>query len=62
MPLILRIMAVFIRMYGLCKISVAITDAIEADKVAGGGVFVHYDNISEESADIFINTRDKEFR
>lgn len=28
------------------KSSVAITDALEADKVAGGGVFVHFDNIS----------------
>lgn len=38
------------------KSSVAITDALEADKVAGGGVFVHFDNISEESADVFVNT------
>lgn len=43
----------------IAKSPVAITDAIEADKVAGGGVFVHYDNISEESADIFINTEIK---
>lgn len=30
-----------------------ITDAVEAGKVAGGGVFLHYDNISEKSADVF---------
>ena len=35
---------------------VAITDAIEAGKTAGGGVFVHYNNISDKSADIFVNT------
>lgn len=40
----------------IAKSSVAITDAIEANKVAGGGVFVHYDDISDESANIFINT------
>ena len=37
------------------KSPVAITDANEADKVAGGGVFLHYDNISEKSADVFVN-------
>ena len=37
------------------KASYAITDAIESGKVAGGGVFMHYDNISEKSADIFID-------
>ena len=40
----------------ICKNKVAITDAIEARKVAGGGVFVHYDNISAKSADIYIDT------
>ena len=25
------------------------------DKVAGGGVFVHYDNLSEKSVDILID-------
>jgi beta-galactosidase len=40
----------------ICKNKVAITDAIEVNKVAGGGVFIHYDNISEKNADIFINT------
>ena len=37
------------------KSPVAITDAVEANKVAGGGVFFHYDNISEKSADVFVN-------
>ena len=37
------------------KSPVAITDANEAGKVAGGGVFLHYDNISEKSADVFVN-------
>ncbi len=38
------------------KGKVGITDPIEANKVAGGGIFVHYDNISEQSADIFVDT------
>ena len=37
------------------KSPVAITDAVEANKVAGGGIFLHYDNISESSADVFVN-------
>ena len=37
------------------KSPVAITDANEENKVAGGGVFLHYDNISEKKADIYIN-------
>lgn len=40
----------------ICKNKVAITDAIDANETAGGGVFVHYDNISEKSADVFVNT------
>ena len=40
----------------IAKSYTAITDAVEADKVAGGGVFVHYDNISSKSADICIDT------
>ena len=40
----------------IAKSPVAITDAIEAGKVAGGGVFVHFDRISEQSADVFVNT------
>jgi beta-galactosidase len=40
----------------IAKSPVAITDAIEANKIAGGGVFVHYDNISEKSADVFVDT------
>lgn len=37
------------------KSPVAITDANEVNKVAGGGVFLHYDNISEKKADVFVN-------
>lgn len=37
------------------KSQVAITDAIEAGKTAGGGVFLHYDEISEKSAKAFVN-------
>jgi beta-galactosidase len=40
----------------IAKSPVAITDAIESGKVAGGGVFVHYDNISKTSADVYVNT------
>lgn len=40
----------------IAKSPVAITDAVDANKVAGGGVFVHYDNITEKSADVFIDT------
>lgn len=41
------------------KSKVAITETIDNDKVAGGSVFAHYDNISEKSADVFINTEIK---
>ena len=37
------------------KSAVAITDAIERNQVAGGGVFIHFDNISEKKADVFID-------
>ena len=40
----------------IAKSKVAVTDAVEAGKVAGGGVFVHFDNISERSADIYVDT------
>lgn len=40
----------------IAKSPVAITDAIEANKVAGGGVFVHFDNISTKSAQVYIDT------
>lgn len=38
------------------KSPVGITDAVEANKVGGGGVFVHFDHISEKSAEVFVNT------
>lgn len=40
----------------IAKNKVAITDALEENKVAGGGIFVHYDNISDKSAEVFVNT------
>ena len=40
----------------IAKNKVAITDALEEKKVAGGGIFVHYANISEKSAEVFVNT------
>jgi beta-galactosidase len=35
---------------------VHITDPNYAGKVAGGGVFVHYENLSEQQVDVFIST------
>ena len=40
----------------IAKSKVAITDAVEENKVAGGGIFVHYDNISDKRADVYVNT------
>lgn len=40
----------------IAKSPVAITDPVEAGKVAGGGVFVHFDNVSEKSADVIVDT------
>ncbi|MBQ4173566.1 MAG: glycoside hydrolase family 2, partial [Prevotella sp.] len=37
------------------KSPVHISDAIEKNQVAGGGVFLHYDHISEKSADVFVD-------
>ena len=37
------------------KSPIHISDAIERGKVAGGGVFLHYDNISEKSAYVFVD-------
>lgn len=36
--------------------AVFITDNIDEAKVAGGGIFVHYANISERSAEVYVNT------
>lgn len=33
-----------------------ITDAVDADRVAGGGVFVRYSNVSESSAEVNVST------
>ncbi len=35
--------------------SLHLTDAVEQNEVAGGGVFFHFDNISEKSADVLID-------
>lgn len=40
----------------IAKSPVSITDAIEADRVAGGGVFVHFDNVSGKGADVNVST------
>ena len=40
----------------IAKQKVAITDAVEENKVAGGGIFVHFANISERSAEVYVNT------
>ena len=40
----------------IAKNKVAITDAVEENKVAGGGIFVHYANISNKSAEVFVDT------
>ena len=40
----------------IARQKVAITDAIEAHHVAGGGVFIHCENISRKSADVVIET------
>ena len=48
-------MVASIVMYGSSP-RIAITDALEENKVAGGGLFIHYANISEKSAEVFVNT------
>ncbi len=40
----------------IAKQPVAITDAIEAGRVAGGGIFVHYEDVSAKSATVVIAT------
>lgn len=40
----------------IAKSPISITDAIESQTVAGGGVFVHFDQISEKSAQVCVNT------
>ncbi len=35
---------------------VALTDAVEANRVAGGGVFVHFDKISKERAEVYVKS------
>lgn len=40
----------------IAKGQVHITDAVDARSVAGGGIFVHYSNLSEHSATVHIET------
>ena len=40
----------------IAKSPVAITDAIDSRTVGGGGVFVHFDKISEKSAQVYVET------
>lgn len=40
----------------IARNEVFITDVIDENKVAGGGVFVHYANITEQSAEVYIDT------
>lgn len=37
------------------KADVSITDAVEANKVAGGGVFLHYGKINSEKAEVYVD-------
>ncbi len=43
----------------IAKSLVAITDAVDENKVAGGGIFVHFDKISEKLAEVFVDTEVK---
>lgn len=38
------------------RAEVAVTDPVEANRVAAGGIFVHFDRISERSADVWVDT------
>ena len=40
----------------IAKNKVAITDAVEENKVAGGGIFIHYENITPKQATFFVDT------
>ena len=40
----------------IAKSPVSITDPLDSQTVAGGGVFVHFDKISEKSAQVYVNT------
>ncbi len=43
----------------IAKSSIGITDVIDENRVARGGIFVHFDQISEKSADVYVNTEVK---
>ena len=40
----------------IAKNKVAITDAVEEQKVAGGGIFIHCENITDRSAEVYVST------
>ena len=40
----------------IAKSKVAITDAVEENRAACGGIFVHYANISDKQATVYVNT------
>lgn len=40
----------------IAKQDVFISDVIKENKTAGGGIFVHYDHISERKADVYVDT------
>jgi len=39
----------------IVKNQTSITDANEVNKIAGGGIFIHYDNISNQKADVLVD-------
>ncbi len=40
----------------ISRSKVGLTDAVEANRVAGGGVFVHFENISKKQATVYVRT------
>ena len=40
----------------IARAKVGLTDAVEANRVAGGGVFVHFENISKKQATVYVRT------
>ncbi|MBQ7297313.1 MAG: glycoside hydrolase family 2 [Alistipes sp.] len=40
----------------ICRSEVALTDPVEANRVAGGGIFVHFDKISKERAEVYVKS------
>lgn len=40
----------------ISRSKVGLTDAVEANRVAGGGIFVHFENISKKQATVYVRT------